>query len=364
MLRELTIDGFRVFEHFEMKGLGRVNLLVGANNSGKTSMLEAIELLSSHGAPDVIWRALSQRGERFTGESDRRGSLAVDVCHLFHGHRLEGGSSFWIAGADESGRMGIETSVLEGVRQRTFFDDVEGEMVGHFELELRFTGDSEAMRLPLSRGGGLTYDVARSYSRRPDDSMSPIRFITTASLSVEEIVEHVDAIVLTAHEELVIEAMKTIDATIERIATVAGGTRRVYHPGARGGIVVKCAGVEERLPIGSLGDGIWRILGLALSLARAENGVLLVDEIDTGLHFTAMSDMWRLVTTTAERLNVQVFATTHSRDCVESLATVVRESKADRGEVSIQRIERDQQRSVAFSESEIVIAAERGIEVR
>ncbi len=42
MLQSLKIEGFRGFQNFEMANLGRINLLVGKNNSGKTSILEAI----------------------------------------------------------------------------------------------------------------------------------------------------------------------------------------------------------------------------------------------------------------------------------------------------------------------------------
>ena len=113
-----------------------------------------------------------------------------------------------------------------------------------------------------------------------------------------------------------------------------------------------------------MGDGIWRLLGLALALVRSENGILLVDEIDTGLHYTVMEDMWKLVNETARRLNVQVFATTHSRDCYESLAAISRDTVSTGSEITIQRIERGKTRSVAYTEQEIVAASERHLEVR
>ena len=124
---------------------------------------------------------------------------------------------------------------------------------------------------------------------------------------------------------------------------------------------VKLREIDDPVPIGSMGDGAWRILGLALSIANAGGGVLLVDEIDTGLHFTVMEDMWRMISERAAALSVQVFATTHSRDCYESLAAVV-ESEA--GDVTIQRIDRTRGEAVSFSNQAVVAAAERNIEVR
>src|SRR6202034_3737992 len=99
----------------------------------------------------------------------------------------------------------------------------------------------------------------------------------------------------------------------------------------RSSIFVKCTGIDERIPIGSMGDGIWCLLGIALHLVATRNGVLLIDEIDTGLHYSVMETMWKLVLKTAERLDIQVFATTHSRDCYEALAAI---SRADPGDGS------------------------------
>ena len=106
------------------------------------------------------------------------------------------------------------------------------------------------------------------------------------------------------------------------------------------------------------------MLTLALAIVRSRNGVLLVDEIDTGLHHTAMSDMWRLVIRTACRLDVQVFATTQSLDCVNSLADVIAEQDTPSESVTIQRIEKERSRSIAYSENEMVVAANRGTEMR
>lgn len=74
--------------------------------------------------------------------------------------------------------------------------------------------------------------------------------------------------------------------------------------------------------------------------------------------------MWRLVYETAKRLNVQVFATTHSRDCYESLAAISRDTVAENSCVTIQRIESGSETAIAFTEQEIVAAADRGIEIR
>ena len=69
-----------------------------------------------------------------------------------------------------------------------------------------------------------------------------------------------------------------------------------------------------------MGDGMWRIMAMAISLAQCKDGFLLIDEIDTGLHYSVMTDMWKLIYRSALDLSVQVFASTHSNDCIRSLA--------------------------------------------
>jgi len=107
-----------------------------------------------------------------------------------------------------------------------------------------------------------------------------------------------------------------------------------------------------------------RILGLTLAIVNARNGVLLVDEIDTGLHYSAMSDMWKLIWETTKRLNVQVFATTHSSDCWTSLGAIANTESSSEEGITIQRIEKGKLNSIVFTERQVAIAAERGIEVR
>jgi AAA15 family ATPase/GTPase len=113
-----------------------------------------------------------------------------------------------------------------------------------------------------------------------------------------------------------------------------------------------------------MGDGIWRMLGLALNVVHSREGLLLIDDIDTGLHHTVMEDMWKFLHSAANRFNIQVFATTHSRDCYESLAAIAHKSDSDHSEVTIQRIEQGREEAVSYTERQLVAAAKHGYEVR
>lgn len=107
-----------------------------------------------------------------------------------------------------------------------------------------------------------------------------------------------------------------------------------------------------------------RLLALSLSLVTTGNGVLLIDEIDTGLHFSVMEEMWKLVVSTARQSNVQVFATTHSYDCILGLAALFESTPTLAPEVSVQKIERSLPESVSLDAKQIRIAVRQDIEVR
>jgi hypothetical protein len=102
MLNSLTIKGFRCFREFHVEPLARVNLFVGKNNSGKTSLLEAAELLAIGGVEGLV-RSAVRRDERVLpkpepGEEFFR-EHTIDPAHLFFGHRFRVGSSFRICGS-------------------------------------------------------------------------------------------------------------------------------------------------------------------------------------------------------------------------------------------------------------------------
>lgn len=356
MLRSLKIENFRCFRTFELQQLGKLNLLVGTNNSGKTSILEAVQLLNAQSNFESLREVMSIRGEYILND-ERSGSREPDIRHLFYGHEIDEGSKFSIFGNNQNDVEGITVSV-EHTGQLNLFDDLR-----EFVLVIEWLGiENESIKLPLSSREGLPLDYVRRVRRDFKNLGSKTQFVTSSSLTSEKMIELFDQVVLTPEEDLVTEALQTIEPSIDRIASV--GSEKYRYTGSRSGFVVRLTDGDQRIPIGSMGDGIWRMLGLTLAIVNARNGVLLVDEIDTGLHFSAMSDMWKLIWETAKRLNVQVFATTHNSDCWTSLATIAsNESPSEEG-ITIQRIEKGKQNSIVFTERQVVIAAERGIEVR
>jgi predicted ATP-dependent endonuclease of OLD family len=344
MLRSLKIENFRCFRSFELQQLGRLNLLVGTNNCGKTSVLEAIQLLVSQSNLRRLATTMIARGEYVLDDD------SLDIRNLFHGHEIFIGNKLSISGENDSGTNSISVSVEEAGDKHSSLD-VSG--------RIAFRRGNKSSSIPLSLKG-----YVRALRLNNEDFVDlgiKTRFLTSSSLDSKQMMDLFEQIVLTPEEELVIEALKIVEKNIERIAP---GSFREGYSGSRSGFAVRLSNSDQRIPIGSMGDGAWRMLGLALALVDAKDGFLLVDEIDTGFHFSTMSTMWKLIWETAKKLNIQVFATTHNSDCWTSLAAIANtESPSEEG-ITIQRIEKDKPHSVVFNERQVVIAAERGIEVR
>lgn len=367
MIHSLEITGYRGFDHFEMAGLGPITLLVGTNNSGKTSVLEALYLLATAGDPVALWTLMSRRGERLHDERDpRHPQVELDVCHLFRGHEIKIGAKFHLTAKNQTPERTVTYSIGESdAKQHSpdLFPPEDDAPIGP-RMALHIKGGI-AVEIPLTRRGGLvsdSFDTPRRYRRGVVDSAAPAQYISTDSMSSDELVRLWDKIALTDAEAVVLRALQCLDPTVERIAALSAS--RYFGFPSRGGFILKQKNFELPIPIGSMGDGMWRMLAMAIAIMRSRGGVLLVDEIDTGLHYTVMADMWKLIAETAEANNVQVFATTHSYDCVKSLASICQSNVAVNSRVTIQRIELKRRKSVPYTEAEIKIAAERHIEVR
>ena len=179
-------------------------------------------------------------------------------------------------------------------------------------LRVRFAGKEQATPLFLSRSRWRT--VRNDKSDLPPgircESLGP------SVLDNNDIARFWDKVALTDDENRAVEALRlNLGDKVQRVAII--GDERSSHSRRA---VVRIAGQERPVPLRSLGDGAVRLFGVALALANSQGGFLLIDEAENGIHHTIQRDFWRMVLLTAEANNVQVFATTHSWDCVAGFA--------------------------------------------
>jgi hypothetical protein len=348
-----------------MNGLTRVNLLVGANNAGKTSVLEAAEILAAGGQPWVLLRSPTRRGDGFVPTSELQpGSRIADIRHLFHGHVLEPGVSFRIEGDAPQARFvtaRVSSALSVGLDKLKFGVPLTEQEDVQPLLALIIESDGQSKPppiLPLLGGVGLSIDMVRSLPLE-DEQEAPANYVDTTDLAYR-FGELWDRILLTPAEERVVEALRIIEPDLDRVAPLSRATGRAQL----GAIVVKLKGKDERIPLGSMGEGMKRLLVLTVNLVSAPGGLVLVDEIDTGLHFTTLTRMWKLVIEAARQFNMQVLATTHSLDCVRALAWVYEKNRDLGSEISVHRIQRGTDTAVTYGAEEILAAVEHDMEIR
>src|SRR6266516_4574424 len=358
ILNSLEIRRFRAFEHLQIERLGRVNLIVGKNNVGKTCLLEALQLFARRGSPELIWEILGARNESWVSRPSRLANveeLFPFLKYIFYGRKD-------VRTYPEPIQIGPISSLDEMLSVSVGWHTSQVDDEGHRKLQLIQpdeidTVDNSILRFTIQFGKqpSVYYPIIFDPTLPRKVEIKEINCIATMAngLARRKIGALWDSISLTDLESDVLDALRIIAPGVERLSLIEGPTPLREQDRLP---IVKIIGMDEPLPLRSLGDGMQRLFGIALALVNARNGLLLVDEIENGLHYSAQLDVWRLINRLASRLNVQVFATTHSWDCIESFQEASQEDTQNEG--VLVRLENKKGKIVAtlFDEKELGIA--------
>ena len=316
----------------------------------------------------MLVSVLERRGEGVMGRCRWHDSdmPAVDASHLFFGHKCQLDAQFKLSATNREARQSLTATIVAlSMEEKNSIRMRSGEPP---TLSLRLEGSPQpiASDIPLDESGAFS---AISIDRRLDKgtAQSSVLYITTQPMHGADLVAMWNNISLTRDEDLVIKMLQSFDEKIERVAPQIP-FRHIGMGTNQSGFVIKHLDSSDRIPIGSMGDGLWNLLSMSIAITQCKNGFLLVDEIDKGLHVSAMSCMWKMVISAAKALDVQVFATTRSSDCVRSLAQQSEELLAgqDRSSapVVLQRIERGRSTATPYTPRQIQIANDQSIDLR
>ncbi len=354
ILNSLEVRNFRAFRDLKIERLGRVNLLVGKNNVGKTCLLEAIHLYASRAStPTFIWEIMRTRREVKQPFVNVRDMLAA-LKYLFYGRNdikpgLQPIQIGPINSPHEMLSIAVDWSVTE-IRDGTLH-------TRPLEPGEDYTADNLVPRFTIQTAGTtLSYPIDPSLPQgilRLNSNEIPCILIPAHGLNGQRLTELWDGIALTK-AALRLIAPGLVDLNF--VSTPLSGGERIP--------VVKITDIDERLPLYSLGDGMLRALGISLALVNAKDGILLIDEFENGIYYSVQPDLWRLIFQVARRLNVQVFATTHSWDCIEGFQKAANADKQTEGLlIRLESIKGDIV-STLFDERQQGIATREQIEVR
>jgi len=342
MLDSLFIRNFRCFEELHLESLKRVNLITGHNNGGKSSLLEALRLYASKAHPHTLDALLSGRTEYWDANSKQsrqpsgldKQTLSHPLRYLFHQRRLP----------FPTHEDGIEIGPLHDPQRRlhlqiAFYQQIPQSWgLRPTRLDLQALPDSLDMAtvepaLELVYGGQVRrlFALTRDVRTCLDDAMADpalaelwLReqlqavYLPACGANVtQELASLWEQIQLTDLEDHVIDALALLDPKIKSIAFFGEANWRAP--------VVRYADSDQRLPLGHLGDGVMNILKIILALVNARDGLLLIDELENGLHWSVLPKVWKMLFKLTEQLNIQTFVTTHSQDCVRSFEQIWRQ---------------------------------------
>lgn len=334
MLKDITIQNFRGINELTVEDFGRVNLLVGGNNGGKTSVLEAV-LLVAHPEFRVFPFLLNaRRRRRFT---------FVDF---------------------------LETQKLDK-EDWHYLTDLFQNTEHPIKIKATIQQESRELELSLAYTEGLKgQDISRldtSYSINGETHTNSIRRGQDLPPAKKPKYEIILDIVSPYFSKELKDYLSEVQNTPNRLQTLIVLLRQAFPSLSTledlrlnfDGMIMCNLGANQLFNLSAMGDGFISALSILLSLMTTPNGITLIDEIDTGLHYSVMVDMWKAVLLTAKENNTQIFTTTHSDECITALSkaydAVWKDKEED--EIRLYRIQKNETgsktRAVPYSGEDI-----------
>ncbi len=363
MIDSFVIENFRLFRHLEISRFGQVNLFVGKNNSGKSALLEALELYASNVSLQTIRSLVLGREESWNEKSQSEVQRNPDnpARHLFRGHQLPKFGSEGIkigSNKNKSDQINIVTAAFhwafdeEGdpVRRR-----LSAEELRDSDLEVEYClialTENKFRRLAISKFRTVSHPLTEI------DPLYSFQTVPTRNMEAQKVALLWDLIGLTSLADEVVDGLKLIEPSIRGILFVENG-RQGRIP------LASCEGATEPFPLKSMGDGMTRLFHIIVALVNAKNGIVLIDEFENGLHWSVQPSIWKALFRLAKQLNVQVFATTHSRDCVAGFENAWAEYP-DQGAFFRLQLNKENEPSIkAYSLETLVDSLDTDVEVR
>jgi len=329
-LKSLYIKNYKNFKELEIVTLAPVNLIIGRNNVGKSNLLEALFIYTANGSMRRLSEILQRRGNDISSlfvkgnnSFEERESLLLEFVYNRDRRVFYDGGTIQIGESNNSSvslSIGLVKYIFKEEEKNGIKTVVDIKKISLNETPQPlyqaktawgiFTQRKGNIMIPLDNDNLLnvglpqTKEIACQYVYSNDQNVS----LRNALLW--------DNIVLLSKADYVIEALRIIDDRIDKLAFKAD-----HQPGDRQPYITY-KGSEGSYRLSTLGDGMNHVLCILLAIVNCENGICLIDELENGLHYSVQGKLWEMIFMLSEKYNIQVFVTTHSRDCIDSFIAV------------------------------------------
>ena len=293
--KNIEIKNFRGIDHLKIDDFSRVNVFLGQNSSGKSTVLECLLLMMGMSNPDLPQNINSIRSRNF--------SSFADLGYMFHNYDLKVKPEITseLFGDIKRHLMLEMTYVFDGNSQvdlpngqiptsetKTFLNTLKM----RFDVESNQQKSNYECSITASQQGLISNKkLAEGYLEKNSVAFLPSDL--SAGNPANDLVE----LAKRKRKDIVTEQLKHFDS---RITTLEILNNVAY---------VGLEGIDQLLMVNMQGDGLRRYLNIVAASANPMNNILLIDEIDNGLHYSAYKKLWEAIFALATSTNKQVFVT-------------------------------------------------------
>lgn len=324
-IKNIKISNFRGIDHLTIEDFSRVNVFLGQNNSGKTTMLEAIAMLMSMSNPDVPQAINAVRARKPF-------SNFIDVQYFFNN-------------LDVTTPPEVKAELSDGSFR-------------HLTLALSYVFDelADPKNEPQQQMGAVKYvntlemnfEIAKGTTRQSHKSWLRVNpqglvvnrkvadgylenkraWLTPSDLMTNNLANDLAELFKRNRKDTILALLKLFDTRINSIEIL---TDDIY---------IGFEGMSQMLSVSMMGDGLRRYLNIVASAANPLIDILLIDEIDNGLHYSVYKKLWQALFALAEASNKQIFVTTHSKETLGHLNKMLEEHVEYQQELRIFTLEK------------------------
>jgi AAA15 family ATPase/GTPase len=344
MAKSVDIQNFRGFDSVYVPDCKRINIVVGDNGSGKTAFMEAVFLASSL-SPEIALRFRAFRGYENTVAGQARDIERAMWGDLFHDHNFAKGIYVRLSGSRAQERI---LTVTYNERNRTMTRSKKSQDVGWNPVNFVWKGANNSILHTSTPGfadGKLTIPPS------PPPLYDSAFFAANHTYPPGDMVNRFSALSIESDETALVENFKDQFELIENLSIeMNAGSPLLY---------AKLQDKSEKLPLALISGGMNKLASILFTMSRYKEGIILIDEIENGFYYKKMPLIWRSILHFAEFYDVQVFASTHSIECLQAVEEIAEENPT-----KFSVIQAGNGRLHQFTGARFIDAMEQNIEIR
>jgi predicted ATPase len=313
MINSFNIENFRCFEQISLKDLRKINIIVGSNASGKTVLLEAIRLAAG-ATPEVMIRLNQARGITFAMPQNPTLEAFESIwSNMFFNQDTDKTISFSFVDSSSITRsLKVFFDKAKAFTSISVKGDVGPSNIVPLRFERSISGNKSAAYASID-SQGLPYLQA-------SPELGPaIGFYSHSQITnVQEIARSFSQLAIRGKEETIVKTLQKVFPFVQGLAVLT------LIPGQEG-IYISERNSAVRVPATMISAGVNKFLSLIIGISSHRQGVTLVDEIDNGFYFKTLPEIWSILLKLAKECDGQIFASTHSWECLKAAVPTIRE---------------------------------------